>query len=144
MKNLIIFLSIISFNLGLSQSNFGQREMDILQKISEREEMKSQEQFNLDLIIQLYESVNDIQALRKYHYENRYNKEYLKRYERKAFYGLREERNWSKDEETMTRGLNSAIQLYNEQWQRCNLNYSWSRKFPQNISKEFNVNKLPY
>lgn len=144
MKTIILFLSVISFNFGLSQTNAEQRELDFLRRMKEKEEMKTQEQFNLDLLVQLYESVNDIQALRKYHYENRYNKEYLKQYKRKMFYGLKEEITWEKDEFQMTKRLIENTTLYNEQYQRCILNYVWTKKFPRNISKEFDVNNLPY
>ena len=144
MKNLIIFLSVLSFNFSISQTNAEQRAIDFLNRIEEKERMKSQEQFNLDLIIQLYDNVNNLQAIKKYHYENKNNKEYLKKYKRKLFYGLREERTWVKDEIIISKRLSESIALYREQYQRCILNYVWAKKFPRNISKEFDVNNLPY
>ena len=144
MKTMLIILVSLSLNFGSAQTNSEQREIDFLNRLKEKESAREYEQQNLDLLIELYEAVDNIQAVRKFHYENRYNKEYLEQYKKKLLYGLSEKHTWESDEALYTKKMIEMIQLYNEQYQRCILNYVWAKKFPRNISKAFEVNKLPF
>ena len=130
MKKLFFILSVLFITASYSQSEAIERERKFIENIEKKKELKEQEQSNLDLMMQIYNSLNDLQALRKYHCENRHNKEYLKQYKRKLFYGLREEKTWKSDFEKLSKAIVEHIVLYNEHWQRCS-SYSWIRKFPR-------------
>jgi hypothetical protein len=143
MKKFILFLAILSINLSFSQDQSIQREKDFLVRMKDKQFAKEQEQENLDLLTELYNAVNTLQALRKYHYEMRYDKTYLKQYKRKIFYGLRNDVSWERDKNTMNKQLSDNILLYNEQRQRCILYYSWAKQFPKDIVQKLDIDNLP-
>lgn len=137
MKNLILFIAILSINLSFSQS----REKEFLVRLQEKEFAKQNEQENLNLLMEIYQSINTLQAMRKFHYEKRYDKEYLKQYKKKLLYGLYEEKSWDKDRIKMEDYLRNNISLYYEQYQRCSF-YTWIRQFPVDIKKFLKVDDL--
>lgn len=142
MKNIILFLTILSISQSFSQSRQIDREREFIDRIERRQQAVQQEQQNLDLIQSLYDAVNNLQAVRKYHYEKRYDKQYLKRYKKRLLYGLYPETSWDKDRVILDEQLRQNMLLYNEQYQRCILYYSWSKHFPRDIMKFLQVNDL--
>jgi uncharacterized protein YhaN len=131
-------------SVKFNKSQSIQREQDLLARIKNRQFAKEHEQENLDLLRELYDAVNTIQALRKYHYEMRYDKKYLKScYPKHFFYGLYPENNWEKDKDRMNKRLSECIYAYNEQYRECRKWYSWAQKLPSNLYKDMDIDNLP-
>lgn len=131
-------------SVKFNKSQSIQRELDLLERIKNKKIAKEHEQENLDLLRELYDAVNTIQALRKYHYEKRYDKKYLKScYPKHLFYGLYPENNWDKDKDRMNDCLIECIRAYNEQYQECTKWYAWTKKLPSNLYENMDIDNLP-
>jgi len=126
----------ISTKLELLNKQFNDR---YIKRIGEDKSNPSEDD-NLHLLSDLYNSINELQALRKYHNENHLKKEYLKKkYKLKGISDSQYDDLWEKDYLELTNSIGNLNSLYNDQYNRCKLLYSWIADFPLNIRKYLSI-----